>query len=332
MGATDAACDDGASRYSRRDGRAGALCAFWRAARPPPMPRLQQLRRRDCNPWRPRFNLARATVCALTRGRSFDSRTARRAQTCFRPGGRHGRCSIGSRKADRGAESRETVAWSHAARPFRFLRLPVGQAAHGPFDRCSEDDNAGVALAQRCSYPGCTNIAPASRCPDHQTGGRSPSSRQRGRISARRRDAIRRAVLARDHHACQVCGKPATQVDHVVPAARHVRRLRPRLDSRVSGAHGARVQRMNAGALRRFLRNLGDSVFRPGSPAEVRGRAQAGRPCVYRMACESGCREADRPPDARTDPGDDSANHRARAGDGRGRGAGTIAVTGRPSP
>ena len=47
-----------------------------------------------------------------------------------------------------------------------------------------------------------------------------PTAKQRGRMSAGRRDAIRRAVLARDAYACQVCWARATQVDHIISAAR----------------------------------------------------------------------------------------------------------------
>jgi 5-methylcytosine-specific restriction endonuclease McrA len=75
-------------------------------------------------------------------------------------------------------------------------------------------------VIQRCSYPGCLALTKEARCPVHRTDQRSPSSRQRGRMSARRRDAIRRAVLHRDHHICAECGARATQVDHTVPAAR----------------------------------------------------------------------------------------------------------------
>ena len=68
-----------------------------------------------------------------------------------------------------------------------------------------------------CAHPGCPRRVPKGRCKDHQLlARRSPSSR----VTATRRWAkVRRRVLARDRHTCQLCGSPATEVDHITPVA-----------------------------------------------------------------------------------------------------------------
>lgn len=78
--------------------------------------------------------------------------------------------------------------------------------------------------ASICAEPGCAEIALAGQgyCARHQkrtkpwshgTGNR-PSASRRGYGVAWRK--IRAAYLA-EHPACALCGRPATDVDHVVP-------------------------------------------------------------------------------------------------------------------
>ncbi len=57
----------------------------------------------------------------------------------------------------------------------------------------------------------CGALSTRSRCPTHQ----HLSTGQRG--STREWRQVRAQVLDRDGHRCQLCGAPATHVDHVTP-------------------------------------------------------------------------------------------------------------------
>lgn len=75
------------------------------------------------------------------------------------------------------------------------------------------------APTRPCPRPRCPNLQP---CPVHPTGWRrlaGLSKADRGYGTAAW-GPIRRRVLARDGGVCQVCGAPATHVDHVVPKHR----------------------------------------------------------------------------------------------------------------
>ena len=54
----------------------------------------------------------------------------------------------------------------------------------------------------------CGALSDGSYCPEHRRGG---STRQRRRTRA--------VVMIRDGHRCQLCGAPATDVDHVLPVS-----------------------------------------------------------------------------------------------------------------
>lgn len=68
---------------------------------------------------------------------------------------------------------------------------------------------------RRCPAAGCTNLIRHTRyCPEHTESWSTPSGWQRPTNWA----SLRRAVLARDHGICHVCGQPgADTVDHVTP-------------------------------------------------------------------------------------------------------------------
>jgi len=55
----------------------------------------------------------------------------------------------------------------------------------------------------------CGRLSPGSYCPAHTR--RNGSTRQWRKLRAR--------VLMRDGHRCQLCGAPATDVDHVLPVS-----------------------------------------------------------------------------------------------------------------
>ena len=70
----------------------------------------------------------------------------------------------------------------------------------------------------------CGKLIPATRrrCPNCE---RAESTRRRTKPSGqiyqanlwRGKNGTRQRVLKRDHHTCQVCGAPATHVDHIIP-------------------------------------------------------------------------------------------------------------------
>jgi 5-methylcytosine-specific restriction enzyme A len=62
-----------------------------------------------------------------------------------------------------------------------------------------------------CLVAGCPATAThGGRCPEHQLR----------RPGARAWRTTRRRVLARDGYRCRLCGRPAVEVDHVMPVAR----------------------------------------------------------------------------------------------------------------
>lgn len=81
----------------------------------------------------------------------------------------------------------------------------------------------GRYLAGLCTWGGgCPTIVPAGRdrCDEHprpQRRARRPSPSRRGYGSAWR--SIRKAFLAA-HPFCEWCGRPAEQVDHILPKSR----------------------------------------------------------------------------------------------------------------
>jgi 5-methylcytosine-specific restriction protein A len=71
--------------------------------------------------------------------------------------------------------------------------------------------------AHACST--CGRINATRTCPEHKPNrNRSPSSRRTGNRQWRN---TRAAILSRDNYTCQLCGEPATQVDHITTAANH---------------------------------------------------------------------------------------------------------------
>lgn len=84
-------------------------------------------------------------------------------------------------------------------------------------------------LARMCSHRGCTRIVAVdakTRCPEHHRAwSRADSTRRRNKPGAsvyhtagwRGPSGTRQRVLERDGHQCQLCPRPATHVDHVVP-------------------------------------------------------------------------------------------------------------------
>jgi 5-methylcytosine-specific restriction protein A len=70
-----------------------------------------------------------------------------------------------------------------------------------------------------CAEDTCPEIVTGAgiRCAKHaRLNPRSPSSRATSTTEWRK---TRQKALRRDRYTCQVCGDPATQVDHVVPVA-----------------------------------------------------------------------------------------------------------------
>jgi 5-methylcytosine-specific restriction enzyme A len=68
-----------------------------------------------------------------------------------------------------------------------------------------------------CPQPGCPRLlGPRERCPDHTPAPFDTSTYRTRRAIP---EALRRRILERDNRTCQVCGQPATDVDHVVPRA-----------------------------------------------------------------------------------------------------------------
>jgi 5-methylcytosine-specific restriction protein A len=74
-----------------------------------------------------------------------------------------------------------------------------------------------------CSYPRCFVLSHEARCPAHKRQGWA--EHQRGRSSAARGygSAWRKAraqVLAEERYCSCGCGRPSTDVDHIVPKSR----------------------------------------------------------------------------------------------------------------
>ena len=55
----------------------------------------------------------------------------------------------------------------------------------------------------------CGRPSRGSRCPAHKIRNGSTRSWR----------SIRAGILARDGHRCQLCGRPANEVDHIIPLA-----------------------------------------------------------------------------------------------------------------
>lgn len=74
-----------------------------------------------------------------------------------------------------------------------------------------------------CSVVGCPNPTKgrASRCPGHApspwAGAEARKAARRAELSDRQWRALRVEVLKRDGWKCDLCGDPATEVDHIVP-------------------------------------------------------------------------------------------------------------------
>lgn len=75
-------------------------------------------------------------------------------------------------------------------------------------------------LRRACAYPGCGSLAvPGThRCADHAThyDDNRPSAARRGYDRRWRR--LRKYYLSK-HPVCVRCGRPATEVDHIIPLA-----------------------------------------------------------------------------------------------------------------
>jgi 5-methylcytosine-specific restriction endonuclease McrA len=68
-----------------------------------------------------------------------------------------------------------------------------------------------------CAHDGCfKQLERGSKCSEHRSKRRSPSSRVTGTQAWKR---VRFIVLQRDGYACHYCGKKASAVDHVVPVS-----------------------------------------------------------------------------------------------------------------
>jgi 5-methylcytosine-specific restriction endonuclease McrA len=65
-------------------------------------------------------------------------------------------------------------------------------------------------MATVCTEPGCPNLKPCARHPDHRPG--------RGSTRAWRK--LRTRILRRDNHTCFYCAAEANTVDHRIPVAR----------------------------------------------------------------------------------------------------------------
>lgn len=61
----------------------------------------------------------------------------------------------------------------------------------------------------------CTELSDRSYCPKHRNQ-RPPGPRWGSTWQWRK---VRQQILRRDRHTCQLCGKTAAHVDHVVPVA-----------------------------------------------------------------------------------------------------------------
>lgn len=75
-------------------------------------------------------------------------------------------------------------------------------AAGGSVDGTAE----GSGVLKSCLR--CGRLTPGSYCPDHARGGSTRAWRK-----------VRTRALERDRYRCQACGKPATEVDHLIPVA-----------------------------------------------------------------------------------------------------------------
>lgn len=76
-----------------------------------------------------------------------------------------------------------------------------------------------------CSYPGCPNLvheAGRTYCPEHHKQRQREYNQKRGSPASRGYDAEwrrTRAAFLEVHPTC-ACGRPATDVDHIVPKER----------------------------------------------------------------------------------------------------------------
>jgi len=76
--------------------------------------------------------------------------------------------------------------------------------------------------ARACAVAGCPNKAApgSSRCVEHARARKRESDRGRPSAAARgydRKWRMNRARFLKAHPTCVVCGKPATDVDHIIP-------------------------------------------------------------------------------------------------------------------
>jgi 5-methylcytosine-specific restriction protein A len=71
----------------------------------------------------------------------------------------------------------------------------------------------------RCAEPGCHALTTAGRCDEHQRAAWETRSKAWGAGSTRRWRTVRAQVLA-DEPKCRWCGRPAAEVDHIVPLSR----------------------------------------------------------------------------------------------------------------
>jgi 5-methylcytosine-specific restriction endonuclease McrA len=67
-----------------------------------------------------------------------------------------------------------------------------------------------------CAEPGCPNISPcATHTPAPWTGSTRKARLPQGW------EKLRQRILRRDGHRCEICGGPATEVDHILRGDDH---------------------------------------------------------------------------------------------------------------
>ncbi|WP_177227031.1 HNH endonuclease [Saccharopolyspora shandongensis] len=77
-----------------------------------------------------------------------------------------------------------------------------------------------TAPPTRCSADGCTELTTTGRCDEHKRKPWQQRSRHQPRGRLARRDVAFKAEHLRVEPNCRSCGRPAEQVDHILPLAK----------------------------------------------------------------------------------------------------------------